>query len=147
MKLFKSQATIALEERVQELETENTDLRGQLQIAKQTAETDQAVALTDATEQINKLTEANAAIPELESKITALETKVTELESANVITAEKIDTAAAQKLASMGHGEPLDLGAKPPTETDNKTVTREGFNAMTPSEKSKFSLNGGKIVN
>jgi len=69
------------------------------------------------------------------------------MEELTIITAEKIDTAAAQKLASMGHGEPLNLGAKPPTETDSKTVTREGFNAMTPSEKSKFSLNGGKIVN
>jgi len=122
MKLFKSQSTIALEDRISELETENADLRGQLEIAKQTAETEQAVALTDATEQINKLTEANAAIPELESKIATLESKVTELESAATITAEKIDTAAAQKLASMGHGEPLDLGAKPPTETTSSAA-------------------------
>jgi chromosome segregation ATPase len=147
MKLFKSQATIALEERVQELETENTDLRGQLEIAKQTAETDQAVALTDATEQINKLTEANAAIPELESKITVLETKVTELEASNVITAEKIDTAAAQKLASMGHGEPLDLGAKAPTETSAKELSLVAFNELTPSQRMDFIKSGGKISN
>jgi predicted RNase H-like nuclease (RuvC/YqgF family) len=117
MTIFKSQKTTDLEARVQELEDENTDLRGQLEIAKQNAETDQAAALTNATEEIKNLTEANATIPELESKISELESKVTELEAANVVTAEKIDTAAAQKLASMGHGEPLNLGASTPSNT------------------------------
>jgi len=42
--------------------------------------------------------------------VPTLEAKIAELETSNAITAEKIDTAAAQKLASMGHGEPLDLG-------------------------------------
>jgi chromosome segregation ATPase len=147
MKLFKSQSTIALEERVQELETENADLRGQLEIAKQTAETDQAVALTDATEQINKLTEANAAIPELESKITVLEAKVTELEAAATITAEKIDIAAAQKLASMGHGEALNLGTEAPTETNAKELSLVAFNQLTPSQRMDFVKSGGKISN
>jgi chromosome segregation ATPase len=137
MKLFKSQSTIALEDRVAELETENADLRGQLEIAKQTAETDQAVALTDATEQINKLTEANAAIPELESKIAGLESKITELEAAATITAEKIDIAAAQKLASMGHGEPLDLGAKVPTEDAPKISHLTGFAKVAASFANK----------
>jgi len=44
--------------------------------------------------------------------VPTLEAKIAELENAAKVTAEKIDTAAAQKLASMGHGEPLDLGAK-----------------------------------
>jgi ATP-dependent Clp endopeptidase proteolytic subunit ClpP len=57
------------------------------------------------------------SIAGFEAKITELESKVTELETANVVTAEKIDTAAAQKLASMGHGEPLNLGASTPSNT------------------------------
>jgi chromosome segregation ATPase len=137
MTIFKSQKTVELESRVQELEDENADLRGQLKIAKQTAETDQAVALTEATEHINKLTEANAAIPELESKITTLESKVTELEAANVINAEKIDTAAAQKLAAMGHGEPLDLKATAPTESPSEISKLTGFAKVAASFATK----------
>ncbi len=145
MTIFKSQKTVELESRVQELEDENADLRGQLEVAKQTAETDQAVALTEATEQIKNLTEANAAIPELESKITTLESKVTELESANVITAEKIDTAAAQKLAAMGHGEPLDLGNVAPVESGEKIISRAEFNALDHIARGEYIKSGGKI--
>ena len=43
-------------------------------------------------------------------------TKITELEAANVITSEKIDAAAATKLASLNHAEPLDLGKTTPVE-------------------------------
>jgi len=43
--------------------------------------------------------------------IAEMSTKIAELEKVQAVTAEKIDTAAAQKLAAMGHGEPLDLGA------------------------------------
>lgn len=77
--------------------------------------------------------------------VPTLEAKIAELEVAATVTAEKIDNAAAQKLAAMGHGEPLDLGNEAPQVGNTKEVTREAFNAMTPAAKSKFSINGGKI--
>jgi ATP-dependent Clp endopeptidase proteolytic subunit ClpP len=79
--------------------------------------------------------------------VPSLQAKVTELEAAATITAEKIDTAAAQKLASMGHGEPLNLGASAPTETNTKELTLEAFNQLTPSQRMDFVKSGGKISN
>ena len=45
----------------------------------------------------------------------------------------------------MGHGEPIDLGAAPVSADGDKTVTREGFNALTPSARLAFVKAGGKI--
>jgi ATP-dependent Clp endopeptidase proteolytic subunit ClpP len=79
--------------------------------------------------------------------VPTLQAKITELEAAATITAEKIDTAAAQKLASMGHGEPLNLGASAPTETNTKELSLEAFNQLTPSQRMDFVKSGGKISN
>jgi ATP-dependent Clp endopeptidase proteolytic subunit ClpP len=79
--------------------------------------------------------------------VPTLEAKITELENAAKITAEKIDTAAAQKLASMGHGEPLDLGTKAPTATSAKELSLVAFNELTPSQRMDFIKSGGKISN
>jgi ATP-dependent Clp endopeptidase proteolytic subunit ClpP len=79
--------------------------------------------------------------------VPTLEAKITELENAAKVTAEKIDTAAAQKLASMGHGEPLDLGNKAPTETNAKELSLVAFNELTPSQRMDFIKSGGKISN
>ena len=117
MTIFKSQKITELESRVDELETENLDLKGKLEVAAQTAETDQAAALVTATETIATLTEANAEIPSLNATIVEHATKITELEASNVVTAEKINAAAATKLAAMGHGATLDLGKTTPIET------------------------------
>ena len=117
MTIFKSQKITELESRVDELETENLDLKGKLEVAAQTAETDQAAALVTATETIATLTEANAEIPSLNATIVEHVAKITELETANVVTNEKIDAAAATKLASLNHAEPLDLGKTTPIET------------------------------
>jgi hypothetical protein len=79
--------------------------------------------------------------------VPALEAKIAEMEEIAIITAEKIDTAAAQKLASMGHGEPLDLGAEAPTETNAKELSLVAFNQLTPSQRMDFVKSGGKISN
>jgi ATP-dependent Clp endopeptidase proteolytic subunit ClpP len=126
-------------ERITALEADITAQAAEFQAKLEKAE----LALQEAAE----ITAQNIELRIKAELVPELEAQIAKMEELTIITAEKIDTAAAQKLASMGHGEPLNLGAKPPTETDSKTVTREGFNAMTPSEKSKFSLNGGKIVN
>jgi len=73
--------------------------------------------------------------------VPTLEAKITELENAAKITAEKIDTAAAQKLASMGHGEPLDLGGKVPTEDAPKISHLTGFAKVAASFANKSQTN------
>jgi len=66
-----------------------------------------------------------------------LEAKIAEMEEIAIITAEKIDTAAAQKLASMGHGEPLDLGSASITDTKPKTII-ETLNELKGAEAAAF---------
>jgi ATP-dependent Clp endopeptidase proteolytic subunit ClpP len=78
--------------------------------------------------------------------VPTLEAKITELEAANVITVEKIDTAAAQKLAAMGHGEPLDLGNAAPVGSKTKELSLEAFNQLTPADRMTFVKSGGKIT-
>jgi hypothetical protein len=78
--------------------------------------------------------------------VPTLEAKIAELEASAQVTAEKIDTAAAQKLAAMGHGEPLDLGNAAPVESKTKELTLEAFNQLTPSDRMTFVKSGGKIT-
>jgi ATP-dependent Clp endopeptidase proteolytic subunit ClpP len=70
--------------------------------------------------------------------VPTLEAKIIELEAANTINAEKIDTAAAQKLAAMGHGEPLDLGSASVTETNVPTDILAKYEALQGAEKWAF---------
>jgi len=66
--------------------------------------------------------------------VPTLEARIAVLEASDAITAEKIDTAAAQKLAAMGHGEPLDLGAAPVATTNYLEV----FQSLTGQERSDY---------
>lgn len=137
MTIFKSQKITELEARIDELETANLDLTGQIEAAKQTAETNQAVALSEATETIKTLTEANAEIPSLNATITELTEKIKTLESAAIVTKEKIDNAAAAKLAAMGHGEPLNLGKTSATEEKQDFSNLTGIAKVTALFKSQ----------
>jgi len=77
--------------------------------------------------------------------VPSLQAKIIELEAANTINAEKIDNAAAQKLAAMGHGEPLDLGAQNPTDKiSSKTLTE--FRELQPHAQMAFIRGGGKLI-
>ena len=69
--------------------------------------------------------------------VPALEAQIAEMKEIALLTAEKIDTAAAQKLASMGHGEPLDLGTASVTDTKPKTVI-ETLNELKGAEAAAF---------
>jgi ATP-dependent Clp endopeptidase proteolytic subunit ClpP len=69
--------------------------------------------------------------------VPALEAKIAEMEEIAIITAEKIDTAAAQKLASMGHGEPLDLGTVSVTNQETLSIL-EVFNELKGEEATRF---------
>lgn len=78
--------------------------------------------------------------------VPTLEAKIVELEASAEVTAQKIDTAAAQKLAAMGHGESLDLGNTATVESKNKELTLEAFNQLTPADRMTFVKSGGKIT-
>jgi hypothetical protein len=69
--------------------------------------------------------------------VPALEAKIAEMEEIAIITAEKIDTAAAQKLASMGHGEPLDLGTVSVTNQETLSIL-EVFKELKGEEATRF---------
>lgn len=99
----------------------------------QTRITAAELALQEAAE----LTAENIELRIKAELVPALEVKISELEAIAVITAEKIDTAAAQKLASMGHGEPLDLGSASVTDTKPKNLI-ETLNELKGAEAAAF---------
>jgi ATP-dependent Clp endopeptidase proteolytic subunit ClpP len=126
-------------ERIAALEADITAQAAEFQSKLDKAEAALQEAATIQTENIELRAKAEL--------VPTLEAKITELENAAKITTEKIDTAAAQKLASMGHGEPLDLGGKAPTETSAKELSLVAFNELTPSQRMDFIKSGGKISN
>ena len=130
----------ALENQISGHDLEISDLTAKLETAE--AALEEAALLVTANAD---LTIQAATIPDFESKIVEFTSKIAELEESNVITAEKIDAAAATKLAAMGHGPQIDLGQTSALQVAAKEVTREGFNAMSPQEKSNFSKAGGVI--
>jgi ATP-dependent Clp endopeptidase proteolytic subunit ClpP len=126
-------------ERITALEADITAQAAEFQSKLEKAE----LALQEAAE----ITAQNIELRIQAELVPTLEAKIVELENAATITAEKIDIAAAQKLASMGHGEALDLGAKAPTETNAKELSLVAFNQLTPSQRMDFVKSGGKISN
>jgi ATP-dependent Clp protease protease subunit len=76
--------------------------------------------------------------------VPTLEAKITELENAAKITAEKIDTAAAQKLAAMGHGEPLDLGNHAPVEAQVDHI--QALASLTGASRTEYYAKHGEEI-
>ena len=114
-------------ERIAALEADITAQAAEFQSRLDTAE----LALQEAAE----ITAQNIELRIKADLVPSLEAKISELEEIAVITAEKIDTAAAQKLAAMGHGEPLDLGAAPSIAPKNHLET---FQSLTGKERSEY---------
>ena len=116
-------------ERIAALEADINSQAAEFQSRLDTAE----LALQEAAE----ITAQNIELRIKAELVPALEAKISELEEIAVITAEKIDTAAAQKLASMGHGQPLNLGTASPT--DGRPVSHlEAMASMTPTEAAEY---------
>ena len=69
--------------------------------------------------------------------VPALEAKIAEMEELTVVNSEKISAAAAQKLASMGHGDPLNLGAVSVTNQETPSIL-EVFNELKGEEATRF---------
>jgi ATP-dependent Clp endopeptidase proteolytic subunit ClpP len=113
-------------ERIAALEADITAQAAEFQSRLDTAE----LALQEAAE----ITAQNIELRIKAELVPVLEAKITELEAASAINAEKIDTAAAQKLAAMGHGEPLDLG----TNAIQPKNHLETFQSLTGKERSEY---------
>ena len=143
MTIFKSAKIVELESRIQELETENIDLKGQIEAAKQTAETDQAVALSEANEKIKSLTEANEEIPNLNQTISDKESEIVKLQENLKNFNEKASVKASELLAENGHPAPVAINDDD-NASENK-LTRDQFNALDHIQRNEFIKNGGKI--
>lgn len=128
--------------------------------ARTTAESRVGELEREAAEHTSQIQTRDERITELEAKLSAAE--------ANVITAEVVEAkalalvsaeappAAVQKviaarvtesLAAAGAATPIESADAPAKNETAKTLTTDEFNALTPAEKSKFSVNGGRISN
>jgi len=66
--------------------------------------------------EVETLKADNIALSEKVNGIPVLEAKIVTLTAEAVVSAEKISAAAAQQLAAMGHGKPVDLSKEKPAE-------------------------------
>jgi hypothetical protein len=114
-------------ERIAVLEADITAQAAEFQSKLDAAE----MALQEAAE----ITAQNIELRIQAELVPTLQAKIIDLEAASAINAEKIDTAAAQKLAAMGHGEPLDLGAQALAEPKKHLET---FQSLTGKERSEY---------
>ena len=144
MEAFKTNKTLKSENEALKanlIDTENnaSELHDSLEVAKASIiEKDETVATLQA--EVNTLNEASA------KHIAALASANLELEEAQaaIVVAEASAVAKAKDIAaSAGHEAKVDVE----TEADSKTVSLEEFNKKSPSEKSAFSIAGGKIKN
>lgn len=125
-----------LENAAQGHETIVSELTGKLELAENALQG----AATEAAELRNSITSLKEEIETL--KVEAA--KIPELESAAKATEEKTKLEAARLLAASGHPSPLEIVDDGKDESN--TLTLAEFNALTPSAKSKFSVNGGRIT-
>jgi ATP-dependent protease ClpP protease subunit len=101
-------------------------------------------AVEAALQEVAEITAENLELRTKAELVPSLEAKITELEAANVINSEKIDTAAAQKLAAMGHGEPINLGNAAPTEITQTILDK--FNELKGYEATAFYKANRKAI-
>lgn len=149
MTIFKSAKVTELEARVAELEAENANLA---ETAKSTDERNQELA--GANERIIELEAANAEIPALNATIAehlatiaSKDAEIADLNAKNKISEEKINLAAAQKLAAQGHGEPLEINGGVSDAKGKNSMTLEVFNKLDHIAKNAFMRSGGTLTN
>jgi len=141
MAIFQSAKVTELEGRVSTLEAENAQLSADLAAANSAGvELEAANARIVELEAANAtLTEANAEIPALNQTITEQTAQIVTLTEEAKVTPAKIDLAAAQKLAAMGHGAPLDLNGEKPT-----GAAPQNIKALTGLSKVVAAFKAGK---
>lgn len=130
----------ALETQILGHDTEVSELQAKLETAELALQEAAQIAARNIELEATALT-----IPTFEAKLTELEAEVTNLKESNVVTNEKIESAAAVKLAAMGHGEPLDLGTEAVNESTGKTITLAEFRTLQPHAQMAYIKNGGKL--
>lgn len=133
-------------ERISALEAVITDKDSEIQSISAKLETaENALAEAAEIQAANiELAAKVESIPSFEAKITELAAEIETLKASAEVTAEKIDTAAAQKLAAMGHGEPLDLGNSAPTAVTETILDK--FNNLKGAEATAFYKANRKAI-
>jgi len=136
----------SLESRISELEADAITKDSAIEAhAAEISAKDQSIAehvasIASRDEQIAELT---GKVSTAEAAASEKETKITEL-TAEVETAKQsAANIAIEKMAAIGQPEALDIEEQ--SITESKSLTRAQFNALSPAEKSKFSIAGGKI--
>lgn len=122
----------ALENQIAGYDSQISELNAKLATAE--------LALQEASEISARNIELEAkilTIPTFEAKVAELKSNIEALESENLVTKEKIDNAAAAKLAAMGHGEPLNLGKASATEEKKDLSNLTGIAKVTALFKSQ----------
>ncbi len=138
----------SLESRISELEADALIKDSAIEAhAAEISAKDQTIAehvasIASRDEQIAELT---GKVSTAESTISEKDAKITELEAKTIITSETVSLQAAELLAATGHPQPVNLSGETGEDKTQKTVTREQFNKMKPSQKMAFSKAGGKI--
>lgn len=130
---------VALESQISQHDGEVSELQAKLDTA--------TTALQEAAEIQALNVTLNETVALHVATIAAKDAEIATLTEAANFTAEKVDSAAAAKLAAIGHGEPLDLGTGNVTEAkDSKQMTRAEFVALTPKKAQAFIKGGGKLT-
>ena len=130
-------------------------IRLESELATAQAKVDESATLT---QQVAELTEDLEACKldlktEAEAHQATKDAHATELDDLNEsleaekakTTPEAINKLVTAQLATAGHP-PIEEGAESNSALTSKTLSREAFNALSPREKSAFSINGGKIT-
>ena len=128
---------VALELQISQHDQSVSDLQAKLEIAETALQEASGLSVANATLTAT-VTTHEATIAENVIAIAGLTEKVTARET-------DLGLAAAKLLAAQGHGTPLVLGTGNVTEGDDKALTRDQFNALTPANRLAFAKAGGKI--
>ncbi len=140
-KLFPGNDQIAqLEAQVAENETLRAELVQAQSKITELSGLSQVIAQKD-----SELAEITAKLTAAEATITTNQVAIADLTEKASVTPEIVSLQAAELLAATGHPEPVDLSGDTGEDKTQKTVTREQFNKMKPSQKMAFSKAGGKI--
>lgn len=135
-----------LEARIVELEADAAAAQSQIEALK-TSESDLSEKVANLTTANGELLNAVQALTgERDSLATERDTLTASLKEAEEKVADfdgKVEAAAIAKFQALG-GEPAPA-AKADFQTEDKEVTREKFNSMSPADRTAFAKAGGKI--
>jgi len=133
-----------LKERLEAANAENAEL-SELVTQREAEIKDVTEKMAEVSEGLEKRTaeleESNAACALLETEKEAIAAELAESKEAQADFDEKVNAAALAKMQELGVSEPVEA-----VEDENDVeMSRSAFNKLSPSDKSKFAISGGRI--